>query len=68
MDIKMTKFDAWFKQQFGGLPDESKLQKLQARKTELEGDLFFLNARLIYLIRLSNQYQAARYAENRRGK
>lgn len=55
-------FEAWFIKQFGGVPNAKKVESLERKKFDLEGQLSLINEELRQQERLSGEWTAALYA------
>jgi len=58
----MNKFDKWFKEQFGKLPNPAKLLKVEKKVSDFKSELFLAELERGRLLEIAIQYQAASYA------
>lgn len=62
--MKPKSFSSWFKEQFAGLPNQTKFNKLQIEKDSLLGKLWVIETKMKELEDLRKQYLAAKYSFN----
>lgn len=62
---KLSGFDDWFKQQFGGLPNSQNRLKLRNEIDDLQNKLRNKQSELENEIKLQFEYRSAHYAKNK---